>query len=258
MSKHSHIIERLVNAAHHTSATTPFTDEYPDITSAEAYDVQEEVVTARVDRGHVIVGAKLGLTSKAKQVQMKVDTPLYGWLTSDMQIDTGEPLVCSAFIQPRVEPEVAFMLNRDLAGPHITAAHVLAATEAVFPAIDVLDSRFAGYKFTHTDVVADNCSSAGFTLGGAAIDPSGIDLRLVGMTLEKNGQLMYTASGAAVHGHPAAAVAWLVRQLAARDRGLSAGHIVLSGGMTEAVTVAPGDTIVARFDRLGTIELACV
>jgi 2-keto-4-pentenoate hydratase len=128
----------------------------------------------------------------------------------------------------------------------------------VFPAIDVLDSRFAGYKFTHTDVVADNCSSAAFTLGGSAIDPAGIDLRLVGMSLEKNGQLMYTAAGASVHGHPAAAVAWLVRQLAARGRGLSAGHIVLSGGMTEAVAVLPGDTIVARFDRLGTVEIPCV
>jgi len=256
--KHSHIIDRLVHAARHTSATTPFTDEVPDMTSAEAYEVQDAVVRARVDDGHSVVGAKLGLTSKAKQQQMKVDSPLYGYLTADMQIDTGEPLVCSRFIQPRVEPEVAFLLNRDLEGGHVTAAHVLAATEAVFPAIDVLDSRFAGYKFTHTDVVADNCSSAAFTLGGTALDPRTVDLRLVGMTLEKNGQLMYTAAGASVHGHPAAAVAWLVRQLAPRGRGLEAGHIVLSGGMTEAVAVSPGDTIVARFDRLGTVEIPCV
>ncbi len=258
MSKHLHILERLVNAAHHTTPTSPFTDEHPDMTSAEAYDVQDAVVDARVNRGHGIVGAKLGLTSKAKQRQMKVETPLYGWLTADMQIDTGEALVCSQFIQPRIEPEVAFLLSRDLEGAHVTAAHVLSATEAVFPSIDVLDSRFAGYKFTHTDVVADNCSSAAFSLGGSAIDPRGVDLRLVGMTLEKNGELMHTAAGAAVHGHPAAAVAWLVRQLAARGRGLAAGQIVLSGGMTEAVAVAPGDTVVARFDRLGTVEIACV
>jgi len=258
MTKHSHIVQRLVDAAHHVKATTPFTDEHPDITSDEAYDVQDLVVAARAASGHRVVGAKLGLTSVAKQRQMNVENPLYGWLTSDMQIDTGASLVCSRFIQPRCEPEVAFLLSRDLEGSHVTAAHVLAATEAVFPSIDVLDSRFAGYKFTHTDVVADNCSSGGFVLAGAPIDPRGIDLRLIGITLEKNGQLMHTAAGAAVLGHPAASVAWLVRALAARGQGLVAGHIVMSGALTEAVAVQPGDTVVARFDRLGTVELPCV
>lgn len=251
------IVDRLIAAADEVSGTSPFTAEFPDMTPEEAYELQDLVVRARTDRGHVIVGAKLGLTSKAKQQQMSVDTPLYGWLTADMQIDTGESLECARYIQPRVEPEIAFLLRSDLQGAHVTAAHVLAATEAVFPAIDVLDSRFTGYKFTYRDVVADNCSSAGFTLGGTAFDPDGVDLRLVGMTLEKNGQLMYTAAGAAVHGHPAAAVAWLVRQLAARGQGLRAGHIVLSGGMTEAVAVEPGDCVVARFDRLGTVEIHC-
>jgi 2-oxo-3-hexenedioate decarboxylase len=134
---------------------------------------------------------------------------------------------------------------------------VLAATEAVYPAIDVLDSRFAGYSFTLPDVIADNASAAGFILGGQGTDPSGIDLRLTGVVLEKNGELAGTAAGAAVLGHPAASVAWLVRALAARGRGLAAGQVVLSGALTEAVPVSAGDVIVARFDRLGTIEIAC-
>ena len=222
-----------------------------------AYRVQDAVVADRAGRGVAVVGAKLGLTSAAKQRQMKVDEPLYGWLTGDMAIDVGQPLPCGRFIQPRCEPEIAFLLGADLAGPHVTASAVLAATAAVCPAIDVLDSRFAGYSFTLPDVIADNASGAGFVLGGQATGPAGLDLRLTGVVLEKNGELVATAAGAAVLGHPAASVAWLVRALAARGRGLAAGQVVLSGALTEAVPVAPGDVVVARFDRLGSIELAC-
>jgi 2-keto-4-pentenoate hydratase len=251
------MVDTLVGAVRDRRATTPLTEAVPDLDLATAYRIQDAVIDARVRSGARVVGAKLGLTSVAKQRQMNVDSPLYGWLTDDMQLDTGQVLDCSRFIQPRCEPEVAFLLARDLAGPQVTAAHVLAATEVVFPAVDVLDSRFSGYKFTLTDVVADNSSSAGFTLGGNAIDPRGIDLRLVGCVLEKNGRLAHTAAGAAVLGHPAASVAWLVRALAARDRGLQAGQVVMAGALTEAVAVAPGDTVVARFDRLGTVEIAC-
>ncbi len=225
---------------------------------ATAYQVQDIVVADRI-RSHDggIAGAKLGLTSAARQRQMNVAGPLYGWLTSDMAVDAGQPLHCDQLIQPRCEPEIAFILRDDLAGSHVTAAQVLAATAVVCPAIDVLDSRFAGYALTLPDVIADNASGAGFVTGGQLTDPAGIDLRMTGVVLEKNCELVATAAGAAVLGHPAASVAWLVRALAARGRGLSAGQVVLSGGLTEAVPVAPGDVIVARFDRLGTIELAC-
>ena len=251
------IAERLLSAVRNRTATEPLTNTWPDLTVDEALTVQDAVVYARVDAGAKVVGAKLGLTSVAKQRQMKVDQPLFGWLTDDMQIDVGQSVECARFIQPRCEPEIAFLLNRDLEGPNVTAAHVLAATEAVFGAIDVLDSRFTGYAFTFNDVVADNASSAAFTLGGTPIDPKGIDLRLTGCVFEKNGELIATAAGAAVLGHPAASVAWLVRELARRGRGLSKGQVVMAGALTEAIPVAPGDTVVARFDRLGTVELSC-
>ncbi len=248
---------RLIEAAAKCAGIEALTSTGGPFDAEAAYQVQDEVVADRVRNGGSIVGAKLGLTSAAKQRQMKVDEPLYGWLTGDMAIDVGQPLPCAAFIQPRCEPEIAFLLRTDLAGGHVTAAQVLAATGAVYPAIDVLDSRFAGYSFTLPDVIADNASAAGFVLGGQGTDPSGIDLRLTGVVLEKNGELAGTAAGAAVLGHPAASVAWLVRALAARGRGLSAGQVVLSGALTEAVPVSAGDVIVARFDRLGTIEIAC-
>jgi 2-keto-4-pentenoate hydratase len=246
--------EKLLGAVRDRQGLAPLSDTM-ELDEATALDVQDAVVKARVDAGSPIVGAKLGLTSKAKQQQMSVDRPLYGWLTADMAIDTGEAVLCERYIQPRVEPEIAFLLGRDLEGSTVTASQVLAATEACFGAIDVLDSRYSGYKFTFNDVTADNASSAGFVLGGTPIDPYGIDLRLTGCVLEKNGALVHTAAGASVMGHPAAAVAWLVRRLALRGQGLLAGHVVMAGGMTEAVAVAPGDTVVARFDRLGTVEI---
>lgn len=254
----SELAERLVSAARERVATTPLTDDYPELDVETAYTIQDAVVQARRDSGAVVSGAKLGLTSVAKQRQMNVDEPLYGWLSDDMAIDTGEQLVCDRFIQPRCEPEIAFLLGGDLAGPDVTAAHVIAATDLVFPAVDVLDSRFAGYSFTLPDVVADNSSCAGYVLGGQGIDPTGFDLRLTGCVFEKNGELIATAAGAAVLGHPAASVAWLVRKLAFRDQGLEAGQVVLSGSMTEAIAVEPGDVITARLDRLGTVEIPCV
>ncbi len=254
----SELAERLISAARERVATTPLTDDYPELDVETAYTIQDAVVQARRDSGAVVSGAKLGLTSVAKQRQMNVDEPLYGWLSDDMAIDTGEQLVCDRFIQPRCEPEIAFLLGGDLAGPDVTAAHVIAATDLVFPAVDVLDSRFAGYSFTLPDVVADNSSCAGYVLGGQGIDPTGFDLRLTGCVFEKNGELIATAAGAAVLGHPAASVAWLVRKLASRDQGLEAGQVVLSGSMTEAIAVEPGDVITARLDRLGTVEIPCV
>jgi len=251
------IARTLIEAARTRTATHPLTNDHPDLDPDTAYAVQDAVVQARVDAGAVVVGAKLGLTSVAKQRQMNVDEPLYGWLTDDMQLDTGQTLTCSDYIQPRCEPEIAFLLAEDLAGAHVAAAHVLAATALVFPAIDVLDSRFAGYKFTGSDVIADNSSCAGFVFGGQGTDPEGIDLRLVGCSFEKNGVLLSTAAGAAVLGHPAASVAWMVRRMAQRGQGLKAGQVVMAGALTEAIAVAPGDTVVARFDRLGTVELAC-
>jgi 2-keto-4-pentenoate hydratase len=249
---------RLLNAVETRTATTPLTDEVPDLCVEDADRIQDAVVQARIDSGLPMVAAKLGLTSEAKQRQMNVSEPLYGRLTSDMLVDTGQPLHVDRYIQPRCEPEIAFLLGKDLEGPHVSAAHVLDATSLVLGAIDILDSRFAGYSFKHPDVVADNASCAGFTIGPVGLDPKGLDLRLVSVSLEHNGRRVHTASGAAVMGHPASSVAWMVRALAKRGMGLRAGQIVLSGSLTEAVAVKSGDVVTARFSNLGTIEVPCI
>ncbi len=248
----------LVKAARTREAVGRLTANGADIDIEAAYDIQDQVVAARTEAGHPAVGYKLGLTSRAKQVQMKVDEPAYGTLTADMAIDLGEPLSVGPFIQPRVEPEIAFVMGRGLSGAHVGAAQVLAATDIVTCAVDVLDSRYADYSFTLSDVVADNASAAGFILGGVALSPLSVDLRLLGCVLEHNGELVATAAGAAVLGHPASSVAWLVRRLASRGRGLRAGDVVLSGALTAAVAVEPGDVVVAHLDRLGSIEIPVV
>ena len=191
-----------------------------------------------------LIGWKLGVTSRAKQPQVGVDSPIYGFLATDHVLDVGEPLVVSEHISPRCEPEIVFVMGSDLSGAHVTATEVLAATAGVAVGIEVLDSRYTDYRFTMPDVVADN-ASAGRYVVGTPVPPAGIDLRLVGVVLEHNGDVVATASGAASLGHPAAAVAWLVRSLAAVGEGLRAGDVILSGGLTAAVPVSAGDVVVA-------------
>ena len=249
------LAQRLAELRLSRTAGQGLTVDHPGLDLDLAYAVQEAGVRLLVAAGEHPLGFKLGLTSQAKQAQMGVGEPLYGELTDRMLLDVGQPLDTTDLIQPRVEPEIAFVIGADLAGARVGAAQVLAATAAVVPAIEVLDSRYAGYRFTLPDVVADNASAARLVLGGVRQPVDGIDLRLVGCTLERNGRLVSTAAGAAALGHPAAAVAWLVRALARRGRGLAAGDLVLSGGLTEALPVGPGDVVVARLGRLGTVEL---
>ncbi|GAA1850582.1 fumarylacetoacetate hydrolase family protein [Pseudonocardia ailaonensis] len=243
---------RLSKAVADRTAITRLTDEFPELDLAAAYRVQRELRSAAGD----LAGWKLGLTSRAKQAQVGVTNPIHGFLAAAGAVDLGEPLDTSALIQPRCEPEIVFTLGRDLEGAHVTAADVVAASSGVAVGIEVLDSRFVDYDFTTADVVADNTSASRYVVG-TPVAPVGIDLRLVGVVLEKNGVVAGTAAGAASLGHPAAAVAWLVRQLATEGEGLAAGQIVLSGGLTAAVPVAPGDVVTASIARLGTVELGC-
>jgi 2-oxo-3-hexenedioate decarboxylase len=234
------------------SATGGFDEE-------QAYEYQDELVARKLDDGDLVIGAKLGLTSKAKQRTMNVDTPCFGQLLASTLLPDDEPVVLDQLIHPRVEPEIVFHLRDALSGPGVTAHHVLAATEAIGCGLEVIDSRYAAFKFTLADVVADNTSAARFVLGERRVPPTDIpDLSLVGCVIEKDGQTVYTAAGAAVLGHPADAVALLANWLGRRGRALEAGWIVLSGGMTDAVPLTPGCSITANFGRLGTVRVRAV
>ena len=251
------LAKHLYEAARSRSLIGRLTDEHPDLSLEDGFEIQDALRQLYLADGARLVGAKLGTTSRAKQVQVGIDHPLHGFLTDTMRLETGDPLIVSSLGQPRVEPEIAFVMGRDLDDPAATASVVLAATEAVCPAFEVIDSRFRDYGFRLPDVVADNTSSGRFVLGGMLTPPAGIDLRLVGCVFEHNGALVATAAGAASLGHPAASVAALVRRLAERGEGLRAGDVILSGGLTAAVPARAGDVFAVTFDRLGSLELAC-
>jgi 2-oxo-3-hexenedioate decarboxylase len=257
MTDSSEIARRLAAATQDRKAIAPFSDEDPDLDEATAYAAQWSGITARLAFGERLAGAKLGLTSRVKQQVMKVDRPLYGWVTSGMLLPYGEPVELASFIHPRVEPEIAFRLGRDLTGP-ATVTDVLAATDEVFAAVDVLDSRYEDFRFRLADVIADNASAGAFLHGPRAVPPSDLgDLRLLGCVLRVDGEVVATAAGAATMGHPAASVAWLANRLVARDQHLSAGMVVYSGGLTEPVPLRTGSAVTAEFEGLGTIEVSC-
>lgn len=242
------LAQRLVTAIETRTALDPGAT---GLTPAEAYDVQDRCIELQ---GGVVTAAKLGLTSRAKQSQMNVDEPLYGWLVEGTEIGHGEALRVDELIQPRVEPEVAFVMGRSMAGAHASTNEVLRSIESVMPAIDVLDSRYSGYQFTLPDVIADNASAARYALGDP-VPLADIDLRLVGCVFSKNGRIVSTAAGAAILEHPAAAVAWFVRKLAERGRELPAGTVVLAGSLTAAIPVTAGDSVTVEVDRIGSLDL---
>jgi len=249
------IADILTTAERERKGIAQISDEHPDIDVATAYRAQQAFVQSKLDAGETFVGYKLGLTSRNKQQAMGLDAPLYGRVTSGMISTFGEPVRFDRFIHPRVESEIAFLLARDIDAP-ATVTSVLAATEVVFGAVDVLDSRYESFQFTLSDVVADNASAGAFYLGPVARRPDElVDLRLLGCVVRVDGEVAMTAAGAAVMGHPAASVAWLANQLVAEGGGLRAGQLIFSGGVTAPVPVLPGGSVTFEFDGLGAIEV---
>ena len=249
------IADTLIAAERERKAIAPFTDADPGLDAETGYHAQRLVVQHRLDRGERLIGAKLGLTSRVKQEAMGVHEPLYGWLTSGMAHPHGEPLPLGELIHPRVEPEIAFLIGREIRPP-ATITSVLEATEAVLAAVEVLDSRYEDFRFRLPDVVADNASGSRIVLGPRASVPHDLcDLRLLGCVLRVQGDVVATAAGGAVMGHPAAAVAWLVNRLSPEDWRLEPGALVLSGGLTAPVPMRPGSVVSAEFDGLGTIDV---
>jgi 2-oxo-3-hexenedioate decarboxylase len=228
---------------------------YPGMTIEDGYAVQDELLRRWIARGREFYGYKAGLTSRAKMVQMGVDVPAFGLMMRDTCDADGGIVPTAGLIHPRVEAEIAFVMKDELAGPEVSVEQVYAATDYVQPAIEIIDSRFENFKFDLPSVVADNCSSARVVLGGRPRRPEQLDLGALGVVLEINGEpLAYAASGA-VLGHPVHVIQLLVSWLHSRGETLKAGTVVLAGAVTEAHYFKPGDTICARFQDMGTINV---
>ncbi|OXY85831.1 2-keto-4-pentenoate hydratase [Streptomyces diastatochromogenes] len=233
----------------------PLTDEWPELDLDTAYAVQDETLQRRLNRGEHIIGVKLGLTSRAKQERMGISAPLTAWLTDAMLLPAGAPVPQDRLIHPRAEPEIVFVMKDRLAGPGVTAATALAAVGSVHGGIEVIDSRYRDFRFTLPDVVADNASSGRFLTGPIGVPPETLDLAMEACLVEVGGQVADSATGAAVQGHPAEALALAANELGRRGLAIEPGWIVLTGGMTDAVPVPPGTTVAVHFTHLGSLHL---
>nr|WP_196777827.1 2-keto-4-pentenoate hydratase [Lentzea aerocolonigenes] len=228
----------------------PLVELYPEIDVVDAYEIQ--LLNVR-HRNRDVIGHKVGLSSLAMQQMMGVDEPDYGHLLDDMQLaGTAD---ASAYLYPRVEVEIAFVLAQDLPGEGCTVEDVLAATEFVAPAIELIDSRIENWRIGLQDTIADNASSAGFVLGSERVHPSELDICGVAATLRRNGEVVAEGRGDAVLGDPAIAVAWLAEKVGSFGVRLLAGDIVLPGSCTRAIDARPGDEFHAEFAGLGSVDL---
>jgi 2-oxopent-4-enoate hydratase len=231
----------------------PLTDRHPDLVIEDAYAVQGEVIKRRIAGGARIIGRKVGLTSRPMQEMLGVNEPDYGVLLDEMFVEDGDEIDLAGLLQPRVEAELAFVMARDLAGPGATTATALAAIGGVLPAIEVVDSRIAGWRIRLVDTVADNASSGLLVVGGRSRPVIDLDLRLVGVVVSRNGELADTGAGAAALGNPARCVAWLANKLATFGDTLRAGDVVLPGAVHKMIAVQPGDVFRAEFAGLGAV-----
>jgi 2-oxo-hept-3-ene-1,7-dioate hydratase len=258
-------VQTLARQHQHARATaTPFrapSFEYPDLDLDDAYAIQRAWVALDVAAGRSVAGYKVGLTSQAMQQQMQIDRPDFGALLDDMVIEDGSSLETSRFIDPRIEVEFAFVLNRDLAGPSIGMLDVMRATEYVVPALELIDARShrvdpeTRKARTVRDTISDNAADAGIVMGGRPMRPDDVDWRWAGSILSRNGVVEETGLGAGVMSHPANGIAWLARTLTELEIPLLAGHVVLAGSFTRAVIARQGDTFHADYGPLGAISL---
>lgn len=251
----AHCGDELYQAMQERQTVAPLSDRYSDLTIDDAYHISLKMLDRRLEDGEQIIGKKIGVTSKAVQSMLNVHQPDFGYLTNAMVFNNEMP-ISEKLIQPRAEGEIAFVLKKDLIGPGITNADVLAATEAVMPCFEVVDSRIEDWNIKIQDTVADNASCGLFALAeSAAVDPRKVDLATCGMVVTKNGNTISTGAGAAALGSPVNCVAWLANTLGRFDIGLKAGEIILSGSLVPLEPVAAGDTMRVRIGGIGRCDL---
>lgn len=258
------LIQSLARQLHEAERTRVqvrhFSKQHPQMTVEDGYAIQREWVKIKLSEGRTIKGRKIGLTSRAMQMSSQINEPDYGALLDDMFFAEGGDIPFDRFIAPRVEVELAFVLGRRLEGPHVTIFDVLAATDYVVPALEIIDARIEQFdRDTKVmrkvfDTISDNAANAGIVTGGRPVRPMDVDLRWVGALLYKNGVIEETGLAAGVLNHPANGVAWLANRLAPHGECLEAGHVVLGGSFTRPAGGQPGDTFHADYGPLGAIS----
>jgi 2-oxo-3-hexenedioate decarboxylase len=249
-------VEKLaarLDRAQREAQAVPQLDE--ELSPDDAYRVQRALLERRYARGERRFGVKMGFTSRAKMAQMGVSEMIWGRLTDAMLVEDGGELDFLRYIHPRAEPEIAFILGKQIDGP-VTLASALASVEAVAPALEVIDSRYENFRFSVTDVIADNSSSSAFVVGPWA--PPSTDVANLGMLFGINGAIRQIGSSAAILGHPLRSLVAAARLACAAGEPLKAGDVVMAGGATASESLAPGDSVRLEVQSLGTVEFRVV
>jgi 2-keto-4-pentenoate hydratase len=249
------IADRLHRAEQERRPIAPIAADLPERTVSMAYRVQAELTRRGTASGRRLVGRKIGLTSAVVQQQLGVDQPDFGALFADMEIIHGDTAKFDALIQPRIEAEVALVMERDLDKPDATSAELALAVAFVAPALEIVDSRIAEWKISIFDTVADNGSSARYVIGPRVRRLTDVDLELCGMSMERDGSIVSVGSGAACLGNPLRSALWLARTLAAAGEPLRAGDLVLTGALGPMVSVKRGEAYCARISDLGSVAV---
>ena len=245
----------LFDAESERRSIAPLTDSCPDLELEDAYRIQQINVDRRIAAGEKIIGHKIGLTGKPMQEKFGVDEPDYGHLLDTMYQDEDEALDLEKLIDPQVEVEPAFILGKQLAGPGLTSADVIAATDYVVACFEVIDSRITDWRIKLPDTVADNGSSARFTLGTQKISPDGLELDNLETVLEIDGEIVDTGNTNAILGHPANGIAWLGNKVAEFGVVLEAGHVVLPGTCIRSFRISGHRKATGRIAGLGAVTL---
>lgn len=240
------------NAARHARAIPQLTAG-SSLTLADAYEIQRASIALRVERGEKRVGMKMGFTSRAKMVQMGVHDMIWGRLTEGMIVEDGGSISMANYVHPRVEPEIAFLLKAPLCGV-VTPLQALSAVEAIAPAMEIIDSRYENFKFSHIDVVADNSSSSGFVTG--PWHKPDIDFSNLGLVMSFNGIARQIGTTAAILGHPVRSLVVAARFAAEAGEPLEAGWIVMAGGATAAEPLAAGTWVENELQTIGRVAFS--
>jgi 2-keto-4-pentenoate hydratase len=249
------LAQELLTATDQVRPVRPLRQRHPDLDVTEAYRIQQHQLRARVAGGEQLVGRKVGLTSAAMQAQLGIDSPDFGFVLDSMTFADGDTASADRFIAPRIEPELAFVLNRPLAGPGVTTVEALTAVEHVFLALEIIDSRVADWNIGLVDTVADNASCGAVVLGREPLSIHPASTSRIGVELFVDGELRQRGEGTAVMNDPLAPLVWLANTLGALGDGLRAGEFVLTGSFTGAVPIAPGSAVRADYGPHGRISI---
>lgn len=250
-----HFAHSLMDAGNSHTPIAALTDEAPDMEVADSYEIAADIIGHKIGDGRKVAGFKVGATTAGSQKAMGMDGPAYGVILDDMTVRDGGRVKMSTLIHPKIEAEIGFRFKAPLQGPGVDAAQVIAATDYLFPAFEIVDSRYIDWRFKEADLIADNTASALVVLGGARVDPASVDLAAEEAVMEIDGVETGRGLGSEVMGNPAEAIAWLANKLGEQGRGIAAGQFVIPGSLVPPPSVKAGNSVAAAYTNLGVVTV---